>query len=107
MAPRYVKVATTGDIPPGDTKRVTPQRGEHVLICNVDGTFYAIKDVCTHDGGMLGFGDLDGATIECPRHGAKFDVTTGQAVAPPAERPVHVYPVRVQGADIEVDLEGQ
>ena len=106
MPPRYVKVARIDDIPLGGTVRVSPQRGDHVLICNVGGTIYAMRDTCTHDGGILGFGDLVGNIIECPRHGAKFDVTTGQVVAPPAVKPVHVYPVRVQGEDVEVDLEG-
>ena len=105
MALRYVKVATVGDVPPGTTRRMSPQRGEHVLVCNVDGAIYAIRDACTHDGGILGFGDLEGSLIDCPRHGAKFDVITGQAVVPPAVTPVHVYPVRVQGDDIEVGLE--
>ena len=106
MALKYVKVARVGDIPPGTTKRMSPQRGEHVLVCNVDGTIYAIRDACTHDGGILGFGDLDGSLIDCPRHGAQFDVITGQAVVPPAVTPVHVYPVRIQGEEIEVGLEG-
>ena len=105
MAPKYVIVARVGEIPPGETKRVSPQRGEHILICNVRGTLYAIADVCTHDGGILGFGDLDDNLIECPRHGARFDVTTGQAVAPPAVKPVRMYPIRVQGEDVEVELE--
>lgn len=105
MALRYLRVAKAEDIPPGTSRRVSPERGEHVVVCNVDGAFYAIRDACTHDGGILGYGDLEGSIIECPRHGAKFDVTTGRAVAPPAIRPVQTYPVRVRGDDIEVGVD--
>ena len=105
MALTYWKVAAVGELSPGETKKVSPVRGEHVLLCNVGGAYYAIRDTCTHDGGMLGFGELDGNIIECPRHGARFDVITGQAVAPPAVRPVHVYPIRTQGEDVEIGLE--
>ena len=105
MAQKHVVVARVGEIQFGESKRVSPQRGEHILICNVGGTLYAISDVCTHDGGILGFGDLDDNIIECPRHGARFDVTTGQAVAPPAMKPVRVYPIRVKGEDVEVELD--
>ena len=104
MVVRYAKIARLGEIPPGQLKRVSPQRGEHVLLCNVGGAYYAVKDACTHDGGILGFGDLDNNLIECPRHGAKFDVITGEAVTPPAVTPVHCYPVRIQGEDIEVGI---
>ena len=76
------------------------------MVCNVGGTFYAVRDTCTHDGGILGFGVFEDNIIECPRHGAKFDVTTGEAVAPPAVRPIQTYPIRIQGEDILVGLGG-
>ena len=104
MTLRYVKVAKTWDLSPGKTYSASPQRGEHILVCNVGGTIYAIRDACTHDGGILGYGVLEGNLIDCPRHGAKFDVTTGQAMTPPAVTPAQVYPVRIQGEDIEVGL---
>ena len=100
----YVRIARVGEVPPGEFKRVSPQQGDHVLLCNVEGNLYAIRDVCTHDGGILGFGDLEGKLIECPRHGAKFDVVTGEAVVPPAATPVPTYPLRIQGEDIEIGL---
>ena len=103
---KYVKVASIGEIAPGQSKRVTPARSEYIVLCNVGGSYYAIRDNCTHDGGILGFGDLEDELIECPRHGAKFDVTTGDAVNPPAVRPVQTYPVRISGEDVEVGLEG-
>jgi 3-phenylpropionate/trans-cinnamate dioxygenase ferredoxin subunit len=105
MEVRYVKVARVADLSPGKTLRVSPERGAHILVCNVEGSYYAVRDMCTHDGGILGFGELKGPLIECPRHGARFDVTTGQAVMPPATAPVRTYPVRIQGGDIEVGLD--
>jgi 3-phenylpropionate/trans-cinnamate dioxygenase ferredoxin subunit len=78
--------------------------GKRIALCNVNGRFYAIDDVCTHDGGPLDQGELEGDLVECPRHGAKFDVTTGKAVVLPAVRPVQTYPVQVEGDDVRVDV---
>jgi len=78
--------------------------GVDVLLCNVGGTLYAIEDVCTHDGAPLGQGLLDGACIACPRHGATFDVRTGEALTLPAVVPVATYPVRIDGDDAVVEL---
>ncbi len=101
---RYVRVASIGEICPGESKRVYPEHSEYIVLCNVGGTYYAIRDACSHDGGILGFGHLEGDLIRCPRHGAEFDVITGAAVSPPAVRPVQTYPVRVRGEDVEVGL---
>lgn len=94
-------VAHVGDVAPGKVGvyRVGQQR---VALCNVDGTFYAVDDVCTHDGGALGQGDLDGCEIECPRHGARFDVRDGHVTALPAWRPITSYAVRVDGGQVQV-----
>jgi 3-phenylpropionate/trans-cinnamate dioxygenase ferredoxin subunit len=102
--PDFVKVASTADIPPGQV-RVFDVNGNQVAVCNVDGAFYAIDDVCTHDGGPLDQGQLEGNLIECPRHGARFDVTTGRVVALPAVVPVRTYPVQVEGDEIRVSVE--
>ena len=75
-----------------------------MLLCNVDGDIYAIEDVCTHDGGELDQGELEGCRIMCPRHGAFFDVTTGAALTPPAVMPVATFKVRLEGNDIHVEL---
>ena len=96
-----VKVATTAEVPPGRTKEVTVN-GNKVLLCNVDGHFYAVGDVCSHDNGPLGQGVLDGAAIECPRHGARFDVRTGKVICLPAILPIPTYVVKVEGADVFV-----
>src|SRR3972149_2108676 len=99
----WVKIAKVGDIPPGTVKVVGSGR-RHIALCHVDGGFYAIADVCTHDGGPLGEGELYGDEIECPRHGARFDVRTGAVLSLPAVKPVASYPVRVEGSDIYVEL---
>ena len=97
-------VAKKSQIPAGTTRRV--EIGDaHVLLCNVEGEIYAIEDVCTHDGGALDQGVLDGERIMCPRHGAFFDVRTGDALTLPAIIPVETFPVRVEGDDVYVDLE--
>ena len=97
-----MKVAKTADVPEGTAVRVVVA-GKEILVCHAAGEFYAIEDVCTHDGGELDQGLLDGCEIECPRHGARFDVRTGAAVRLPAVLPVGTYSVRVEGDDVIVD----
>jgi len=95
-------VAHLSEIAPGTTLRVE-RGGTPVLLCNVDGKLYAIEDVCTHDGGELDQGELEGCRIMCPRHGAFFDVTTGAALTLPAVIPVKTFAVRTAGDDVFVD----
>jgi 3-phenylpropionate/trans-cinnamate dioxygenase ferredoxin subunit len=94
--------ARLSELPEGTTKRVVVEATE-VLLCNVDGRVYAIEDVCTHDGGALDQGLLEGERIMCPRHGAYFDVTTGRALTLPAILPLPTYTVRLDGDDIYVE----
>jgi len=103
MSNQFRAVAQTGDIPAGTTKRVLVD-DTAVLLCNVDGSFYAIQDVCTHDGGELDQGELEGERIMCPRHGAFFDVTTGAALTLPAILPVQTFPVKIEGEEILVEV---
>jgi 3-phenylpropionate/trans-cinnamate dioxygenase ferredoxin subunit len=103
MALNFVKVARKGDVPAGRVK-VVVVGGERIALCNVEGEVFAVSDVCTHDGGPLGEGELQGEVIECPRHGARFNVRTGQVLALPAVFPLKTYPVRIQGEDIEVGI---
>jgi 3-phenylpropionate/trans-cinnamate dioxygenase ferredoxin subunit len=100
----WVTVARTADIP---VSRVAVYEvGDHeVAVCNVDGEFYAIDDLCTHDGGSLDQGQLEETEIECPRHGARFDVRTGAAVQLPAFQPVETHAVRLDGDAIQVEVE--
>ncbi|MDE2572321.1 MAG: non-heme iron oxygenase ferredoxin subunit [bacterium] len=97
------RVAKVSEVALGTTKQVIVD-GTEVLLCNVAGKIYAIDDVCTHDGGPLEQGLLDGCEIECPRHGARFDVRTGEVIALPAVVPVASYAVTLEGDQIYVDL---
>jgi 3-phenylpropionate/trans-cinnamate dioxygenase ferredoxin subunit len=101
----WVKVAQASEVAPGQKKPIDLD-GIAVLLFNVGGQYYAIEDVCTHDGAPLAGGRFNGTSIACPRHGARFDVCTGKALTMPAVEPVETYPVKVEGNDIlvEVDL---
>ncbi len=96
------RVAAESDVPRGKV-HVVEVDGRAVALCNVGGAVYAIDDVCTHDGGPLDQGELDGDQIECPRHGARFDVKTGKALTLPAVRGVHRYVTEVRDGDIFLD----
>ena len=99
----FAKVGKVSDVPPGTT-RVYEVGDRSVAICNVNGEFYAIDDVCTHDGATLDQGVLDGYEIECPRHGARFDVRNGDVKELPAVMPVDTFSIRVEGEDIEIEV---
>ncbi len=100
---RAIAVAKVEDVPVGSV-RVVEADGRRIALCNYDGTFYAIDDECTHDRGPLDQGELVGKEIECPRHGARFDVTTGRATRLPAVRPVRAYKVSVVDGSISVEV---
>ena len=99
----YMKVAKTSELTPGKGT-VVDVNGKKVALFNVGGSFYAIDDTCTHRGGPLSEGELDDKKVTCPWHGAVFDVTTGEFLGPPAPTGVARYNVRVEGADIEVEV---
>jgi 3-phenylpropionate/trans-cinnamate dioxygenase ferredoxin component len=101
--PELVAVARIEDVPIG-TVKVVEAGGRRIALCNYEGTIYAIDDECTHDRGPLDQGFLEGAEIECPRHGARFDVMTGRAVRLPAVRPVRTYTVEVRDGSIAVEV---
>jgi 3-phenylpropionate/trans-cinnamate dioxygenase ferredoxin subunit len=103
MPSAFRPVAHAADVPAETTLRVVVD-GLEILICNVDGAFYAIEDVCTHDGGELDQGELEGSRIMCPRHGAYFDVTTGAALTLPAILPVRTFAVKVEDGEILVEV---
>ena len=100
---QYITVARVGDVPPGRVKTVSVN-GHRLALCNVEGTFFATQDLCTHDGGPLGEGELIDHEIECPRHGGRFDVRTGDVTALPPMFPIKTFPVRVQGDEVQVLL---
>ena len=97
----FVAVAKTSEIAPG-TVKVVRVDGVPIGVANVDGEFYAFADVCTHDDGPVAEGELDGYQIECPRHGARFDIRTGAVKLLPAVVPIAVYPLQVVGDEIQV-----
>ena len=97
----FVTVAKVGEIPEGGVK-VVRLGDQSVALFHVDGGYYAIDDICTHDGGELASGTIDGGVIECPRHGARFDIKTGDVLSLPAVVPVPTYAVRIEGDEIQV-----
>lgn len=101
--PNWVKVAKASEIPPGG-RTIAEVDGVFIAVFNVDNQFYSIEDVCTHDGGPVAEGDLDGYEVECPRHGARFDIRTGKVLSLPAVAPVTAYEVKVEGDDLYVDV---
>ena len=80
-------------------------KGKQVAVFNIDGEFFAIDNMCTHEEASLAEGNVSGHEVTCPLHGAKFNVRTGEVLGPPAYDDVTSYPVRVTGADVEVNVE--
>jgi 3-phenylpropionate/trans-cinnamate dioxygenase ferredoxin component len=99
----FIRVASIAEIPdPG--RKLVEIDDRLVVVIHTAGHFYAIDDVCTHDGGPLGEGDLEGLTIACPRHGAKFDIRDGRALTMPATKATKTHDVKVVGDDVLVKL---
>jgi 3-phenylpropionate/trans-cinnamate dioxygenase ferredoxin subunit len=100
----YVPVADTADLPNGERMFIEID-GEPIVIFNIAGQLFAIGDVCSHDDGPLGDGEIESDhEISCPRHGAHFDIRTGKALSLPAVEDIPAYPVRVTGTEIEIGL---
>jgi glycine betaine catabolism B len=97
----FVKAAESKDIAPSSMKAVDVA-GEKVCIINIEGNYYAIGNVCTHVGGPLDEGTLEGYEVECPWHGSKFDIRTGEPTKPPARQSVPTYEVKLEGNNILV-----
>jgi 3-phenylpropionate/trans-cinnamate dioxygenase ferredoxin subunit len=99
----FVPVAKVSEIPdPG--RKIVEVGDALVVVVHTAGNFYAIDDICTHDGGPLGEGQLDGFAIECPRHGARFDVRDGRVLCMPATQPTGVHDVKIEGDNVLVRL---
>ena len=98
----FVKVAKVTEVPPGKRKLLDVDEIT-VALFNVNGHYYCIEDVCTLDGGPVAEGVLDGFAIECPRHGALFDVRDGSVLSMPAAVPVPNYEVKIVGEDIYIE----
>jgi len=107
----FVRVADTSEIPLGEMKAVRFEEKE-ILIANVNGSYYAIGNRCTHSGGDLSKGKLDGTTVTCPRHGARFDITTGKVISGPKVLFMHpkindeiAFELKVEGKNIMLKSE--
>jgi 3-phenylpropionate/trans-cinnamate dioxygenase ferredoxin component len=99
----FITVATVDELEPGGEPIVVDINRRWVAVFNVDGTYYAIEDRCTHDDGPLADGDCEGHIVKCPRHGARFDITNGEVLSGPAGTVnVPTYEVRVQDNAIQV-----
>jgi glycine betaine catabolism B len=99
MSEDFVKVADTKDILPSHMKEVQVD-GENICVANIDGKYYAIGSICTHEGGPLADGTLESFEVECPWHGSKFDVRTGEVTSPPASEPEPTYQIKVDGNNV-------
>lgn len=99
----FIAVAATDELANGE-RLFLEIDGEPIVLFNIAGLYFAIGDVCSHDDGPLGDGDLDGMEVICPRHGARFDVHTGKALSLPAVVDIPAFPVRVKDDQIEIGL---
>jgi len=100
---RFVKVGRTADVPAGGAE-VFVVEDRQIAVYRLPDGYYAIDDICTHDGGPLAEGEVEGDQVICPRHGARFSIKTGDALTFPAITPVVTYPVRVEGEDLLVGM---
>jgi 3-phenylpropionate/trans-cinnamate dioxygenase ferredoxin component len=99
-----VRVASVDELPVGGLKAVLADHTEICLAHAEDGNFYAINDVCTHENFLLSGGELFDLQVECPQHGSRFNLKTGQVTGMPAVIPTKVYPVSVEGGEVFVDV---
>lgn len=95
----WVRVCAAAELLPGDY-RVVVVGALEIAVFNIDGLYFAVEDVCTHDGAELTGGVVDGFEVECPRHGARFDVRTGAALRAPAYTPIATFPVKLEDGEI-------
>lgn len=97
----WIDVAPVADFPP-DSVRTVDAQGTPIAIFNIDGSYHAIEDCCTHEAATLSEGTVVGSEVICPLHEARFSLLTGAAMAPPAYEPVATFPVRVSGGMVQV-----
>lgn len=95
----YTKVGNITDFPISSLRKVVVS-GEAVLVTNIGGKLYAVSDSCTHRGGPLSEGELDGNIVICPWHGGQFEITTGKVVSPPPMKGLSVFDVKIIGAEV-------
>jgi len=106
MTMQWIDVAPDGQIGPGEYD-ILELDDMAVAVFNIDGNYYAIEDLCTHDGEELTGGPVDGDQVICPRHGARFCIRTGEALTPPAYEPVATFEVRVLEGVVQVLVDAE
>lgn len=98
----FQKIASVEDIPEGAVRTFELEDGESVAVCKVENEIFVVANLCSHDNGPLGEGELSDHQIECPRHGARFDIKTGKALCLPAVLPIPTYQVEIRGQEVWV-----
>jgi 3-phenylpropionate/trans-cinnamate dioxygenase ferredoxin subunit len=102
-AEAWHRVASLSDLKEGEV--IDARAGDaQVALCRIDGRVHALDDMCPHAFAQLSQGFVEGGEIECPLHGARFEIATGRCTSPPADEDVRVYPVRVEGEDVFVSI---
>jgi len=101
--PKTLTIARVGELKPGQMKAIDVGDGR-IAVANVGGAYYAFDAICTHAGGPLEEGELDGDTLTCPWHGGQFNVGTGEVVSPPPLEDISTYTVKVVGQEVQVEL---
>ena len=101
---RWLDVASTDELTPG-TRLVVDADGIDVVVFNLDGEYFAVRDVCPHNGGDLGKGKLEGEVIICPRHGARFSIRSGAVLGPPAYEDLKTFSLRVAKGKVQIETE--
>ncbi len=104
MKDDFIPTVKANALPPGKMTCVEVN-GQRLLVANVDGTFYAADDTCTHEEASLSSGSLKGELVKCPLHGSRFSLRTGEPMEDPAEEPLRCYPVKVENGTVHVKLE--
>jgi nitrite reductase/ring-hydroxylating ferredoxin subunit len=99
----FVRIASVQDVPPGQSRQVKVQN-RTIALFHIDGSFFAVDDTCPHRGAPLWEGQVEGTEVTCPWHGARFDLTSGAHLCPPARSGVASYAVRVNGDAVELDI---
>lgn len=99
--PDFVKAISLKELPPGASAQIHVQ-GRDIALFNVDGQIYAIDDHCSHAEAPLSDGVVHGCEIECPLHGARFDLKTGENLTPPALEPVDTFEIKIEGDDVYI-----
>ncbi len=99
----YIRVAEASEVTEGTVITVQTKAGR-IGLTRLGGELVAFQDVCTHDDGPLAGGRIEGDVITCPRHGAQFNMRTGAVLRIPATEPIEVFPARINGNEVEVDI---